>query len=61
MCIGDSLSGAGLQATRQGDDFVLSGVKAPVEAAAQADHLLVTARTSEGPTQWVVPAAAPGG
>ena len=50
----------GVVATRRGDDFVLSGVAAPVEAGAQAQHLLVSARTPEGPTQFLVPADAPG-
>lgn len=40
--------------------FALRGVKAPVEAAAEADHLLVTAWTEAGLTQFVVAAAAPG-
>jgi alkylation response protein AidB-like acyl-CoA dehydrogenase len=43
-----------------GGGFVLSGVKAPVEAAAQAQHLLVTARTDAGLTQFLVPADAHG-
>jgi alkylation response protein AidB-like acyl-CoA dehydrogenase len=34
---------------------VLRGVKAPVEAAGQVDHLLVTARTDGGLTQLLVP------
>lgn len=51
---------AGVVATRRGDDFVLSGVAAPVEAGAQAQHLLVSARTVDGPTQFLVPADAPG-
>jgi alkylation response protein AidB-like acyl-CoA dehydrogenase len=40
--------------------FVLQGVKTAVEAAAQADHFLVSARTGEGLTQFLVPADAPG-
>ena len=49
---------AGVQttATAAGGDFVLSGTKSPVEAAAQADQLLVTARTGVGLTQFLVPA-----
>jgi alkylation response protein AidB-like acyl-CoA dehydrogenase len=39
---------------------VLSGLKKPVEAAADADHLLVTGRTGEGFTQVLVPAGTPG-
>jgi alkylation response protein AidB-like acyl-CoA dehydrogenase len=38
------------------DGFVLSGVKAPVEAGAQSEQLLVTARTDEGLAQFLVPA-----
>ncbi|MBJ22746.1 MAG: acyl-CoA dehydrogenase family protein [bacterium] len=49
-----------LEAEPRGDDFVLSGVKTPVEAGAQADHFLVTARTAEGPTQFLVAAETPG-
>jgi alkylation response protein AidB-like acyl-CoA dehydrogenase len=43
-----------------GDEVVLSGVKRPVESAAQADHLLVTGRTGSGLTQVLVPTATPG-
>lgn len=49
-----------LSAERRGDDFVLRGVKSPVEAGAQADQLLVTAQTDQGPTQFIVPANAAG-
>ena len=49
-----------LRAEPRGDDFVLRGVKAPVEAGAQADQLLVSARTAEGPTQFLLPADSPG-
>ncbi len=49
-----------LTAEPRGDGFVLSGAKAPVEAGAQADHLLVTARAGAGLTQLLVPAGAPG-
>lgn len=44
----------------EGDELVLNGVKRPVEAAAQASHLLVTGRTGDGLTQVLVPADAPG-
>ncbi|HMJ78882.1 MAG TPA: acyl-CoA dehydrogenase family protein [Iamia sp.] len=40
--------------------LVLDGTVAPVEAGAQARHLLVTARHGEGLTQVLVPADAPG-
>jgi alkylation response protein AidB-like acyl-CoA dehydrogenase len=39
---------------------VLDGLSTPVEYAAQADELLVTARSDGGLTQCLVPAAAPG-
>ncbi len=45
-----------LSAEARGDGFVLNGLKAPVEAAAEADWLLVTARAPEGLTQFLVPA-----
>jgi alkylation response protein AidB-like acyl-CoA dehydrogenase len=48
-------------ATTDGTEFVLTGGYAPVEAGAQADELLLTARTIGGPgqdglTQFLVPA-----
>ena len=49
-----------LQATPEGDGFVLTGTKSPVEAAAEAEHFLVTARTSGGLTQFLLPAGTPG-
>lgn len=58
--VGPGAEDIGLEATRRGVGFVLSGVKAPVEAGAQAQHLLVTARTVDGVTQLLVPADAPG-
>src|SRR5581483_9491362 len=51
---------AGVTATRDGDDLVLTGVKAPVEAGAQADVLLVTAATTDGPVQVLVDPRGPG-
>ncbi len=50
----------GLEARADGDDLVLNGVKAPVEAADVADHLLVTATGDGGPLQVLVPASASG-
>jgi len=47
-------------ATIDGDEVVLSGTKVPVEAAAQADVLLVTARGADGLVQVLVPVATPG-
>lgn len=49
-----------LQASVDGDQIVLEGTKRPVESAATADHLLVTARTGDGLTQILVPAGTPG-
>jgi alkylation response protein AidB-like acyl-CoA dehydrogenase len=43
-------------ATADGEEVVLDGTKAYVEAAAAADLLLVTARTEGGVTQVLVPA-----
>lgn len=52
--------GAQLSAVPDGDDVVLTGVKDRVEAADQSDYLLVTARGSAGPAQFLVPSAQPG-
>lgn len=49
-----------LEVEVDGADVVLRGVKRPVEAADQADHLLVTGRTGDGLTQVLVPRDAPG-
>jgi alkylation response protein AidB-like acyl-CoA dehydrogenase len=43
-----------------GDDLVVQGAKRPVEAGAQATHLLVTGRTGDGLTQVLVAADTPG-
>lgn len=48
------------RAERRDTGWVLSGRKLPVEAAAQAHFLLVTANGDVGPTQFLVPADAPG-
>jgi alkylation response protein AidB-like acyl-CoA dehydrogenase len=50
----------GLQAERRGGAFILNGRKTLVEAGAQADQLLVTARVDGGLTQFLVPAGTPG-
>jgi alkylation response protein AidB-like acyl-CoA dehydrogenase len=50
----------GLIARPDAGDFVLVGTKSPVEAGAEADWFLVTARTPGGLTQFIVPADAPG-
>jgi alkylation response protein AidB-like acyl-CoA dehydrogenase len=47
-------------ATRDGDGILLDGVKDRVQDADQADLLLVTASTSDGPAQFLVPASAAG-
>jgi len=46
--------------TLVGGGFVLDGVASPVEAGAQAQHLLVSADAPEGPTQYLVRTDAPG-
>jgi alkylation response protein AidB-like acyl-CoA dehydrogenase len=56
----DRLGDVSLRAESDGDGYVLTGVKSPVEAGAQADHLLVTATTDAGLTQFLVPADADG-
>jgi alkylation response protein AidB-like acyl-CoA dehydrogenase len=53
-------AGVALTAERTSAGWVLTGTKAPVEAAVDAEHLLVVARTPEGPTQFLVPAGIPG-
>ncbi len=40
--------------------YELTGTKTAVEAGAQAHHLLVTARTPDGPAQFLLPSDAPG-
>ncbi len=49
-----------LEAKSQGDGYILTGAKSPVEAACEADHFLVTARTGDGLTQFLVPAGTKG-
>ncbi|HZR79979.1 MAG TPA: acyl-CoA dehydrogenase family protein [Candidatus Binatia bacterium] len=56
----DRLGAVALDVRREGGDVVVSGVKRPVESAAQATHLLVTGRTGSGLTQVLVPADSPG-
>ena len=48
------------RAERSSGGWVVNGVKAPVEAGAEADLLLVTAATDAGLTQFLVDADAPG-
>jgi alkylation response protein AidB-like acyl-CoA dehydrogenase len=56
----DRLGTVTLTARPTDDGYVLDGVKAPVEAAAQSDLLLVTADSGDGLTQLLVPADSPG-
>jgi alkylation response protein AidB-like acyl-CoA dehydrogenase len=51
---------AGVTASTTADGFVLEGAVPEVEAAAQADVLLVTARLDDGDAQFLIPAATPG-
>lgn len=48
------------RARTQGDEIVLDGAKAYVEAGSQAEALLVTARSDQGVLQALAPADAPG-
>ena len=50
----------GLAARPEDGAFVLDGVKSPVEAGADADWLMVTARTAGGVTQFIIPSSTPG-
>jgi alkylation response protein AidB-like acyl-CoA dehydrogenase len=56
----DRLGDVAVRAESDGDDFVITGVKSPVEAGAEADQLLVTAATDAGLTQFLVAADLPG-
>jgi alkylation response protein AidB-like acyl-CoA dehydrogenase len=53
-------AGTALAAARDGDGYVLNGVKDRVDSGDQADYLLVVALTAEGLTQFLVPVTAPG-
>jgi alkylation response protein AidB-like acyl-CoA dehydrogenase len=53
-------SGVHLAAERRGEGFVLDGTKTPVEAAAEADWLLVAASVEGAPTHLLVDPGAPG-
>jgi alkylation response protein AidB-like acyl-CoA dehydrogenase len=50
----------GIVARREGDSVILSGAQAPVEAANQADLLLVTTQLDDGLTQVLLPSDQPG-
>ncbi len=56
----DRLGKVTMTASVTDDGYVLNGRKGPVEAGAQADHLLVVANTDESPVQLLVPAGTPG-
>jgi alkylation response protein AidB-like acyl-CoA dehydrogenase len=56
----DRLGDIALRADVDGSDYVLTGVKSPVEAGAQADQLLVTATTDAGATQFLLAPETPG-
>jgi alkylation response protein AidB-like acyl-CoA dehydrogenase len=56
----DRLGTITVGAERDGDGFRLTGVKAPVEAGAEADLLLISAMADNGPVQVLVPAGAEG-
>ncbi len=47
-------------ATVDGDHLVITGSKQPIEAGAQASHLLVSAQSGDGLIQVIVPSDAPG-
>lgn len=64
-CVGTPAAGIGtaggrVEAVPQGDGYLLNGSTGPVEAAGQADHLLVTTGTGDGVTQLLVASDAPG-
>ena len=53
-------AGVALTASRAGDSWSLTGTKTYVEAATVADVFLVTARTGDGLTQFLLPAGIDG-
>ena len=56
----NSLGTITMSATERGGRYTLNGVKAPVEAGAQSQQFLLTARTEAGLLQFLVPADAAG-
>jgi alkylation response protein AidB-like acyl-CoA dehydrogenase len=56
----DRLGDGTLRAEADGDGYVLTGVKSPVEAGAEADQLLVTGTTDDGLTQFLLTSDTPG-
>ncbi|HEY1989655.1 MAG TPA: acyl-CoA dehydrogenase family protein [Acidimicrobiales bacterium] len=64
-CLGAPVAGIGtaggnVEAVPDGDGYRLDGSTGPVEAAGQADHLLVTTVNGDGVTQMMVASDAPG-
>ena len=53
-------AGGDVNVRRVGSDVVISGIKSPVESGAEAEWLLVTARSSEGMIQCLIPSNTPG-
>ncbi len=51
---------SGVELRMEGSDVVVNGAARPVESAAQASHLLVSAQSDRGVTQALVPTAAAG-
>ena len=49
-----------MEAAGSGGSYVLRGDAGPTEGVEVADHLVLTARTEHGPTQFLVPAGTPG-
>jgi alkylation response protein AidB-like acyl-CoA dehydrogenase len=64
LLVGDEVAAwtgpADVDAEVTGDGIVLTGTVCPVEAGAQAQHLLVVGRAASGPTHVLVPVNAPG-
>jgi alkylation response protein AidB-like acyl-CoA dehydrogenase len=59
-CVAERSSEGAITWRADGDAFVLAGVASPIEAAAQADVLLVTAQAGDGLAQFLVPSDLPG-
>lgn len=56
----DQLGSVHLEAVPADGELVVDGTKTAVEAGNEAEHFLVTARTGDGLTQLLIPAATPG-
>lgn len=57
---GSRWSDVAATASASGDDLVITGTKQPVEAGAQASHVLVSAQAADGLIQVLVPTDSPG-